>query len=167
MEDIRVDKITPMNIIFPLRGDDVLLGIKTRKIGVGLFNGWGGKQEAHQTMLQSCVAEFKKESGLDSREQDFIKVAEVSFYIHKNDGRIVLNQCDIFFIERFTGTPQVTEEMREPTWFPKNKLPWSKMMIDAPFWVPQILAGERMRYQIHYDDDRKNILGSIQSIRLD
>lgn len=162
MRDIKVDKIVPMNIIFPLRGEgenqEVLLGIKTRKIGVGLFNGYGGKVDEGDTMTESAAKELEKESGLSCRPEDFVKVAVVDFYIHKDDGRIVLNQCDIFLISKFEGTAEKTVEMENPTWFPINELPLGKMMIDASNWIPHILHGNKIYVQIHYNENRTEIL---------
>jgi hypothetical protein len=170
MEDIKADKVVPMNIIFPLRGEgakrEVLLGIKTRKIGVGLFNGYGGKVEGADTMTQSAAKELLKESGLGANPADFEKVAVVDFYIHKNDDTIVLNKCDIFFITKFVGEPKATAEMKNPTWYLVSDLPLQQMMPDARFWIPLILNGDRIHVQIQYNEERTKIVGAIHSEQL-
>lgn len=163
MEDIKADKIVHMNIIFPLRGSKVLLAIKTRKIGVGLFNGYGGKQEEGQTMTESCAEELFKESSLIALPQDFVQVGIVNFFIHKNDETIVLNKCDIFTVTNFSGEPVETEEMITPTWFEIEKIPMNKMMVDAGFWVKRMLSGEHIEVEVHLDESRKRIIGGIHS----
>lgn len=162
MNNIKVNKIIPMNIIFPLKGDEVLLGIKTRKIAAGLRNGYGGKQEQGETMIQSCVNELYKESGLKAKPADFKKIAEAYFYIHKNNGTMTLNYCDVFSIEKWSGNPKSSEEVIDPQWFNIKELPLDRMMPDAKYWVPKILTGEQLRVTVHYDEDRKNILEEIQ-----
>lgn len=166
MEDVKVSKIVPMNIIFPIRGDKVLLGIKTRKIGIGKFNGWGGKVESGETIYEAAARELLKESGLKAKPHDFKKIAEVYFYIHKEDKNVNLNYCDIFLVENFTGEPHDTEEMVNPTWFPIQGIPTSKMMIDADLWIPSTLNGNRLIWKIHLNHDRTKILGTISSERL-
>lgn len=163
MEQFELKKIVPMNIIFPIKGSKVLLAIKTRKIGIGLFNGYGGKQEADQTMLQSCVEELIKEAGLLATEKDFTKIAEVNFFIHKNDGTVVLNKCDIFTVSNFSGEPKESEEMIRPTWFDIEHIPHNKMMEDAAFWVQRVINGERLNVEVHYNEERTKIIRSIYS----
>ncbi len=163
MEDIKVDKVVPMNIIFPLRGSKVLLATKTRKIGINCLNGYGGKQEDGQTMTESCAEELFKESNLRALPQDFNQIGVVNFFIHKKDGRIVLNKCDIFTVTNFSGEPTESEEMTTPTWFEINKIPLNRMMIDAVFWVKRMLNGERIEVEIHLDENRKQILGTIHT----
>lgn len=163
MEDIKFDKIVLMNIIFVLRGSKVLLAIKTRKIGVGLYNGYGGKKEEDQTMAESCADELFTEGKLKANPEDFTQIGVVNFFIHKNDGTIVLNKCDIFTVVRFSGEPQESEEMIRPTWFEINDLPLRRMMHDADFWVPRMLKGERIEVEIHLDESRTKTIGTIHS----
>ena len=144
-----IDKTIPMNIIFPIRGEEVLLAIKTRKIGVGMFNGYGGKLEAGETMLESCAKELQIESGLKANPEDFKKIAVIDFYVHKPDNTTVLHKCDIFTVEKWTGEPQSTEEMDNPTWFKISELPFSKMMPDTESWVNQVLTGKMDWNEFH------------------
>lgn len=149
MEKTIPTKTVPMNIIFPLRGEEVLLGIKTRKIGVGAYNGYGGKQEDGDTMIESCVKELEKEAGLKANPENFKKIAVIDFFVHKKDGSINLHKCDIFTVTKWIGEPQSTEEMANPKWFPIANLPFDRMMPDTESWVVQTLKGEMDYAEFH------------------
>lgn len=161
-----IEKIVSMNIIFPIQGEEVLLAVKTRKIGVGLFNGYGGKLDENETKQQACARELFTESGLNANPEDFQLIGLVDFYIHKNDGKITVNSCEIYTVKKFTGSPKPTVEMINPTWFPISKLPLNKMMEDATFWVPRMLNGERIKVQIDYNEERTKIIQSIHSEKM-
>ena len=53
-----------LNLIFILRDRQVLLGLKKRGFGKGKWNGFGGKVEVEETMLESVLRELEEESGL-------------------------------------------------------------------------------------------------------
>ena len=162
MEEIKVARTVLMNIIFPLRGEgenqQVLLGIKTRKIGVGLYNGFGGKVELGETMFVSAANEFSKEAGVTALPESFVKVAEGNFYTHKNDGGVTLFKCDILFISEFKGEPKDSEEMENLQWFTFSDLPLAHMMPGDRFWIPKVLRGENIRVTVHYNEDRTKLL---------
>lgn len=149
----------PMNIIFPLRGEEVLLAKKTRKIGVGLWNGYGGKIEGIDTPEQSSVKELRKESGLNTKAEDYQRVSIIDFYVPKSEKLIKLNRCFIFFIKKFTGEPKTTKEMEEPTWYKFKKIPYRNMIIGTDFWMPQVIQRKVIHGEVWYEKaDRKRIL---------
>lgn len=171
MEEMQVDKTIIMNIIFPLRGEgenqQVLLGIKTRKIGVGLYNGFGGKVELSETMFVSAANEFSKEARVIALPESFVKVAEGNFYTHKNDGSVTLFKCDILFISEFNGEPQDSEEMKNLQWFTFSNLPLKHMMPGDKFWIPKVLRGENIRITQHYNEDRTKLLQDVHIEQVD
>ncbi|WAQ97009.1 8ODP-like protein [Mya arenaria] len=96
----------------------VLLGMKKRGFGQGRWNGFGGKVEQGETILQGALRELHEESGLTARH-----LTEI--------GRLVF---------RFEGDPQLLE-MR-PCWFPVDKIPFDKMWPDDKLWFPIFLEGK-------------------------
>lgn len=54
-----------LNLVFCLRENrHVLLGMKKRGFGKGKWNGFGGKVEQGETMVESAVRELKEEAGI-------------------------------------------------------------------------------------------------------
>jgi 8-oxo-dGTP diphosphatase/2-hydroxy-dATP diphosphatase len=49
---------------FVVIGDKILLGMKKRGIGEGMWNGFGGKPEPGETILQAAYRELKEECGI-------------------------------------------------------------------------------------------------------
>ena len=59
------------SLVYPVDGQGrVLLGRKKRGMGLGKWNGFGGKIEAGETMRQCAVRELREECGLIARTQD-------------------------------------------------------------------------------------------------
>lgn len=158
MEETIIRKLKTFNIIFPLRGDMVGLAIKTRKIGVGLYNGYGGKVESDQSMLESCVEEFDQEAGIRLQEKDFEKVGIMDFYKHYDNNSADLLRCEIFVVRNLEPELKETEEMANPTWFPISKIPFEKMIIGDDLWIGRILSGEKLLGEIHFNQDMTKII---------
>ena len=127
------------NIIFPLRGDDVLLGMKKRGFGAGKWNGFGGKPHDGETKRQAAARELKEESCLVAVPDDFEQVARMVFY----EADVIVFESDVFFLRSWRGTEQETEEMR-PQWFHWDALPYEAMWPADGRWVPLILAGKQI-----------------------
>ena len=68
------------SLVYPVDGQGrVLLGRKKRGMGLGKWNGFGGKIEAGETMRQCAVRELREECGLIARTQDLELAAELYF----------------------------------------------------------------------------------------
>jgi len=119
-------------ILFPVQGDNVILGMK--KVGFGKYwwNGFGGKVEPGETYREAAVREVREESGLVVR--GLTHVANLHFYFDDELG--VVSRA--YISTDFTGTPVETDEMA-PALFPINQLPFGAMWPADEFWVPSAL----------------------------
>lgn len=61
-------------LCFLLRGNEVLMLHRSYPPNQGLWNGVGGKIEADEQPLESCVREVKEETGYDLKEMNFAGV---------------------------------------------------------------------------------------------
>lgn len=154
------------NIIFVLADDKVLLGIKTRKIGVGKRNGYGGGVETGQTMEESAAAELLAEASLISEPKDFKKIGVVDFYNHFDDGTAKLVKCEILTLTKWSGTPKSSPEMLDPQWFPIDHLPFDDMMVADRDWVTKFLYGEVNYAEVHQTDHQTRLLQPVILKRL-
>ncbi len=134
-------------LYFLIRGEgddlEVLLAMKKRGFGQGKWNGCGGKVKEAETVEQAAIREAREEIGITPR--DLKKMAVLTFTFPDVPKQKSWDQEIHVFVGRTaTGEIQETEEMR-PQWFAAKKLPFEKMWIDDPYWLPAILAGQKMR----------------------
>ncbi len=152
-------KATSVTLVYLINDNKILLAMKKRGFGEGLFNGVGGKVEFGETPEQAAIRETKEEINVDI--VDFDKRADIIFdeYI-KNKPEIV--HMHVFTASKWQGTPTESEEMA-PKWFNSNKLPFSKMLPDDPFWLPQVLLGQKVAAKFKIDQNN-NIVSQIVKI---
>ena len=59
-----------LTLVFLREGEKVLLGMKKRGFGEGKWNGFGGKVEAGETIIEAAAREVKEECGYIVQTQD-------------------------------------------------------------------------------------------------
>lgn len=128
-------------LVFPVREDLVLLGLKTKKIGEGQWNGWGGGQKEGESIRQTACRELKEESGFSARLEDLEHVGKVLFHNFK-DGRYFDVEVHMFLMRVWEGGLRPNKEMANPTWWRFSELPFGEMLPSDPDWMPQVLRGE-------------------------
>lgn len=140
-----------MTLVFPLKDTRVLLGMKQKNFGVGNWNGFGGKIERGETMLQGAVRELEEEAGLKAYEEDLEHGAMLHFIYTE-----AIHHVSIFRIRQWHGMEMVSDEM-VPEWFPVYQLPFDSMWEDDPYWLPQVLSGEFIEGRFLFNEDNKTI----------
>lgn len=142
---------------------EVLLAKKARKIGVGLWNGYGGGQEEGESLEEAAVRElFAESGGVVVNPADLEKVAVIDFHNMTDSGEMNVTRVHVYLASRFTGEPGKTEEMLEPTWFPIDALPLKELMPADPFWFPRILAHEKFYAKALYGKNQKELLAPVE-----
>lgn len=154
--DLRKKK-TIATLVYPIRNGEVLLAKKTKKIGIGLWNGWGGAKEEGETIREAARREFEEESGCLASLEDFEYVGKVTFHNQKADGRKFDVEVYIFLLLTWEGEPKSCPEMVEPTMFPINALPFSKMMASDKDWLPIVLAHQTIEAEVWYILDQNHM----------
>lgn len=142
-------------LCFLLKGDEVLLAMKKRGFGVGKWNGVGGKVLDGESVEASALREIEEEIGVKVAAKDLKQVGEIKFNFQDNPGWD--NHCHVFIVEKWSGTPIESEEMR-PQWYKKNALPFKEMWVDDPFWLPKILSGIKIEAQFVFTKDGARIV---------
>lgn len=143
-------KILTIGII--CRGSEVLLGMKLRGFGMGLWNGPGGKfdEEKDKNPEESFRREALEESSLIVGQIE--RVGFIEFEFANEPGKIL--ETHVFRVLDYEGQPQDGEEMQWQ-WFDQEVIPFDKMWPGDKYWLPTILAGKKIRGQILYNDDKK------------
>ncbi|MBN2093981.1 MAG: NUDIX domain-containing protein [Candidatus Zambryskibacteria bacterium] len=159
--DLRKKKVVA-TLVFPIKRDEVLLARKTRKIGVGLWNGWGGMVEDGETIRQTAVREFADESGLSSSASDLQYCGKVTFHNKKADGRKFDVEVHMFLLRKWNGQLKPNPEMKEPTFWSIQNLPFDEMMPSDKDWLPFVLRGERIEGEVWHGENQKFLLKPIE-----
>lgn len=115
----------------------VLLGMKKRGFGMGKWNGFGGKVNANETILEATKRELKEEADIDTN--DLIEMGIIEFEFKRNPEIL---EVHIFKGLNYTGKPKEGEEMK-PEWFKIDEIPFDKMWPDDKYWFPMLLDNKR------------------------
>lgn len=134
------------SLAFVCDGSRVLLGEKLRGFGQGYWNGFGGKVEPGETVHEAMCREVAEECGLQVLDAE--PAGGLCFLF---DGDPLWMRVHLFRVNRWEGTPAVSEEMR-PAWFERDRLPLDKMWADDRFWLPAFLDGASVEGEFFFAD---------------
>eukprot|EP00037_Helgoeca_nana_P034183 m.420849 g.420849 ORF g.420849 m.420849 type:complete len:175 (-) comp32978_c0_seq1:82-606(-) len=117
----------------------VLLGRKKRGFGEGKVNGFGGKVEAGETVIEAAVREMQEESGLTVEDPSLRGI--LSFDM-RGDGNHL--EVHVYHASQYHGVLTESDEM-DPFWAKEDAIPFQEMWLDDKFWVPTLLQGDHFR----------------------
>ena len=126
-----------VTLVFLRKDDRLLLAMKKRGFGVGLWNGVGGKVDANETITQAAIRECYEEIGVMPKNLQpagyiqFLEPLNPSFE----------HRCHVFVTDTWEGEPIESEEMR-PEWFLASNIPYESMWPADAIWLPHLIAGE-------------------------
>jgi 8-oxo-dGTP pyrophosphatase MutT (NUDIX family) len=140
-------------IVFCVRDGEVLLGLKKVRFGAGKWNGYGGKVDAGETVAEAAARELFEESGLAVSADSLSKVAVFDFYFADTH----IFECHAFIAHTWQGEPEEREEMM-PRWFAYGEIPYGDMWEDDQYWLPRVLAGEKLEGTVIFDQYGKKIV---------
>lgn len=149
---------TPRNIkqttlVFCLKENNVLLGMKKTSFGSGWWNGFGGKLQPPETFEVAAVRELYEESRLVTTESDLTLVARIKFFF----GDTPMFDCSVYLTRKWSGEPVETNEMR-PQWFSIDNLPFAEMWPADVHWIPGVLAGSTIEATVTFDTEGKRVV---------
>ncbi len=127
----------------------ILLGKKKRGFGKGLYNGFGGKLEDGETLLEGVERELHEEAGI--RCMDLKEAGSLDFTFTGADEGI---HGIVFCGSKIGGEIQESDEMA-PVWFDLDNIPYDSMWEDDRLWLPAVLRGYRVRGSFHFSADEK------------
>ncbi|KAL5473993.1 hypothetical protein EMCRGX_G028563 [Ephydatia muelleri] len=123
-----------LTLLFVMRPNQVLLGMKKRGFAIGRWNGFGGKVQVGETIEDAAKRETLEECGLVVSSLDKVGVMLFEFL---NDPQIL--EVHVYRTEQFEGVLQESEEMR-PQWFNVMEIPFQSMWPDDSMWFPFLLS---------------------------
>lgn len=133
-----------LSLMFLMRHGEILLAMKKRGFGEGLWNGAGGKQQHRESINQTAIRETQEEIGVTA--VSFDKVAELHFSYLEGEEMLV----SAYLCFEWVGEPRESEEMK-PRWFKIESIPYEKMWPDDKHWLPRVINGEKLKAKFSYD----------------
>lgn len=126
-----------VTLLFLRKPGYVLLAMKKRGFGQGMWNGAGGKVEPGETVKAAAIRECQEEIGVTP--QDCKLAGRFHFTMpHKPS---LAHDCFVFTASHWEGEPAETEEMR-PQWFKTDAIPYESMWPADSLWMPHLIADE-------------------------
>lgn len=147
-------------LLFLRRGDEILLAMKKRGFGANRYNGVGGKIEPNETVEQALIRECQEE--IEVTPTHFWKVAEYDFSQTENEEpwRMYVHA---YMCDAWEGEPTETEEMA-PEWFNLRDIPYGNMWQDDEYWLPQVLAGDKVSGQYTFDEKDSMLTHAVEIV---
>ncbi|XP_059056922.1 oxidized purine nucleoside triphosphate hydrolase-like [Achroia grisella] len=133
-------------LVFIRNDNQILLGFKKRGFGVNKWNGFGGKVEQNETIVEAAVRELREESCVNVKTSDLKNIGHLEFTF---EGDPMLMDVRVFSTNNYEGTPAETDEM-SPKWFNYEHVPFSDMWPDDKLWFPYMLKNKAFYAKFHY-----------------
>ena len=156
---MKLEGLVHATVCFPIdTSGRVLMGRKTRIIGVGLFNAPGGGIEEGETIDEATAREVREETGIVIDPAKLQRRAIVHCNNFKKDG-VTPFACRLYVsvAEVWRGTARQSNELVDLVWFFPHQLPFVQMMAGDRDWVPQVLQGKQIAAEVWYAPGMKNI----------
>jgi 8-oxo-dGTP diphosphatase len=141
-------------LLFLIRDNQILLGLKKRGFGQGKIGGLGGKVEPGETIEEAAIRELHEECGVSVERSALVPVAHLQFSFPNKPGwgQIV----HAFISATWSGEPRESEEI-VPRWYAIEAIPYDKMWADGAHWLPLVLQGQQVDAAFTFADDNESI----------
>lgn len=133
-------------LVFLRNETQILLGFKKRGFGINKWNGFGGKVEQNETIIDAAIRELKEECCVAVKKEDLKNIGHLEFTF---EGDTVMMDVRVFSASVYKGMPKETEEMA-PKWFDLDKVPFEDMWPDDKIWFPYMLQNKLFYGKFHY-----------------
>ncbi|MES2416445.1 MAG: hypothetical protein V4504_01980 [Patescibacteria group bacterium] len=153
------EKILPKATLgFIIQENKVWLAIKTRHIGKGCRNGYGGGFKNGETSEMCLKRELRGETKKVIGPKYYEKMGIIYFHNKTEEGKKFVCEVDIYLIKGYKGEPKETKEMKDPKKFLINRLPFKKLMPADKKWLPIILSGHKLIAHFYYGPRQKKLI---------
>ena len=143
----------PSTLCYIITEGKILLIKKKQGLGVGMYNGAGGKIEEGELPHIAAIRESMEETGVEPI--DPMHVGTIAFYYGQEEKIDWL--VHVFTATKFKGEPVNTEEA-DVEWFDIDKIPYDNMWKDDKVWMPLMLEGKKFLAKFWFNKECSEIL---------
>ena len=129
----------------------ILLGMKKRGFGNGHWNGFGGKPNDGESLIDCVCRETEEEAGIVLPKNELQLVGILDFYF-TNKPKNWDQQVHVYRVSSYEGSPKETEEMK-PQEFGLDEIPYHSMWPADIHWLPMVLDGKMVRGSFTFGED--------------
>ena len=137
-------------LMFLKKDGKILLGLKKRGFGLGKLIGVGGKLEKGETVEEAAIRETFEEINVTVTKMEHM--ADIVFDNLYYKGIPERHMMHVFIGTKWTGVPEETDEIK-PQWVSLSDIPYNKMWIDNPHWLPDVLRGNKIEGWFYFNED--------------
>lgn len=145
----------PTTLVFPIKDNKILLGLKKRGFGKDKFNGFGGKVKKNETHRECACRELTEEANIMAKTANLKPIAFIDFRFPFSPE--LTHYGYVYFVEEYLGNPLESEEMI-PMWFDFAEIPYDQMWKGDKMWLPQLLQGQPLVGYVSFAEDNENIV---------
>ena len=139
----------------------VCLAKKTRKIGAGCRNGYGGGIEPGETEINAVVRELAEETnGTKVLPENLEKMATVYCHNQLENGDMFMCPVHMYIAHTYEQEPQDDPEgaMIDPRWYDTSDQSFLGELMPADRdWLPDMLSGKKMMVHAYYTPFQKEL----------
>lgn len=141
---------TLLTLAVPVQGNQVLLGLKKKGLGAGLWNAFGGKVDPGETIEQAAIRELEEEVGIGALEYSQSGIVRITYHdtdelaagLSLSSKKISKEvEMHVFRVTAWEREPAEPAEMK-PRWFGCEEIPYETMWPDDKYWLPLVLQGK-------------------------
>lgn len=148
-------------LLLIIKGNRILLAMKKRGFGVGLYNGVGGKMQDGETIYETMIRETKEEINVEPIDAKLVGMIDFDLYLK---GEKAIEKVHIFVANNYKGEVRESEEMK-PKWFDINKIPYEKMFDDDLLWLPDVINGKLVKGNVVFDKNNHTVESKISVVK--
>lgn len=148
-------------LTFLTKKNQLLLGLKKRGFGKDYYNGFGGKVENNESIIESAKREVFEECSIRINK---LNLRAKLYFIFENSLKPNIEGF-VFISDDFHGNPKESDEMK-PQWFTipdimnpntilylLQTIPFNSMWEDDIFWLPFFLYDNSIEGIFIFDDN--------------
>lgn len=143
--------MTQTVLVFLQKNGQILLGKKLRGHGNGKWNGAGGKCQPNEWPEDCARREAREELGINAMK--LTPVAVLHFTQKPTFDEYSNITTYVYLCDEWEGEPKDSAELGDLTWFGADEIPYDAMWEDDTYWLPQVLAGEKITGDFKFDSD--------------
>ena len=123
----------------------ILLGMKKKGFGAGLWNGFGGKVQENESVIDATHREMYEECSLRVS-----RLKEVGQLVFKFENRPEHIEMHLFSTDEYQGVEFESAEMK-PQWFMIDEIPFMEMWSSDRYWYPLFLKNKKFKGEFLFD----------------